>query len=256
MKKKSGIALSIGKMKKHKEMKRHYVLRKYLPEMHWHTHARTLRMLKSYSSIFIKPNHCSGGKGIIRVKKMMGNRYEVRYGNKQSYVNAESLNKMIQSYQESPHQYLVQRGLRLARYKGSIFDIRIYMQKPASKWLISGMVVRIAAPNHFVTNYSQGGQAKPLHKVLLNTFNNNKTKVNETVNRIRNVCYMITRTLDKHHPGLHQLGIDIAIDNDSRLWIIEANSKPGHQLFRKLSDKSMYRTIMKNKRLIRKQYHS
>jgi glutathione synthase/RimK-type ligase-like ATP-grasp enzyme len=248
------MAVAIGKMVKHKEMLQHPILRRYLPETHWLTHARTLRMLKSYSSIFIKPNHGSGGKGIIRVKKIR-NGYQVRRDYRRKYVGSNSLYKAIRSYRKPSHQYLVQRGLRLARYKGSIFDIRIYMQKPKSKWIISGMVVRVAAPNRYVTNYHKGGHAKSVHKVLLKIFKNNRKKVNDSLNRITNLSYIIAKTLNKRHYDIHELGIDIAIGKNGRIWIIEANSKPGHKLFTKLLDKTMLRRIRKNKRLIRK-WHS
>ncbi|MFB6367629.1 YheC/YheD family protein [Paenibacillus elgii] len=64
-------------MKKHREILQHSVLRRHLPETLWFTYARALRMLRSYSTIFIKPNYGSGGNGVIRVNKVR-NGYEVR----------------------------------------------------------------------------------------------------------------------------------------------------------------------------------
>jgi hypothetical protein len=240
--------MSIGKMIKHKEMLQRPELHPYLLETHWLTPSSTLRMMRTYSSLFIKPNHGSGGTGIIRAKRTQ-NGYEVRCGQSYKHVGTNSLLKAIQSYRKPSQQYLVQRGLRLAQYDGSIFDIRIYMQKPESKWIISGMVSRVAAPNQFVTIYHQGGHAEPLHKVLSTLLADNRSKVDDCLNRITNVSYIIAETINKRH-SIRELGIDLAIEKNGRLWIIEANSKPGHMLFTQLPDKTMLYTIMNNKQLI------
>jgi glutathione synthase/RimK-type ligase-like ATP-grasp enzyme len=242
--------MSLGKMIKHKEMLQRSVLLQHLPETHWLTPARTLRMLKSYSSIFIKPNHGSGGSGIIRARRIR-NGYEVRCGHKRKVIGSGSMYKAIQSFRKPSQKYLVQRGLRLAKYKGSIFDARIYMQKPESDWIISGMVARVAAPNRYVTNFHKGGHAKPLPKVLSTLFENDSRKVKESLNKIRKLSYIIAETINEHH-SIRELGIDLGIEKNGRIWIIEANSKPGHKLFTQLPDKTMLNRIIANKRLIKK----
>lgn len=243
--------MAIGKMLKYRLMLKNPGLRKYLPKTHWLTRKSVFKMLRSYSSVFIKPNHGSGGRGIIRIRRKQ-NGYEVRYGRKRKIVSRHSLYKMIQSCQKASRKYLVQRGLQLAKYKGSIFDIRVYMQKPHSKWGISGMVARVAAPNHYVTNYHQGGRGKSLEKVLINTLQSNRSKVNATKKQIEKLSYQIAKTLGGRYSHLRELGIDFAIEKNGRIWILEANTRPGYRLFAQLPDKTMIRKIRKNKRLIRK----
>jgi glutathione synthase/RimK-type ligase-like ATP-grasp enzyme len=125
------------------------------------------------------------------------------------------------------------------------------MQKPRKSWVISGMTARVAAANQFVTNYHKGGHAEPLSKTLLLLFNNNKRKVDATLRRIARLSYIIAKTISKRH-SFRELGIDFGIEKNGRIWIIEANSKPGHMLFTQLRNKKMLRNIMKNKRLISK----
>jgi glutathione synthase/RimK-type ligase-like ATP-grasp enzyme len=247
---KSGKAMSIGKMRKHIVMLQRPVLRPYIPETYWFTPSRTLRMLRRYPSIFIKPNHGSGGTGIILVKRMR-NKYEVRCSGNRKVVGSESLYKTIQSYRKPSERYLVQRGIRLAKYNGSIFDVRVYMQKPKSKWIVSGMVARVAAPNQFVTNYQKGGHGEPLHKVFSTLFANNRRKVNACLNRMTKLSLIIAETINRRY-SIRELGIDIGIEKDGHIWIIEANSKPGHKLFAQHSNKTMLHRIMRNKRLIKK----
>ncbi|WP_339275551.1 YheC/YheD family protein [Paenibacillus sp. FSL W8-0426] len=240
--------MSIGKMRKYKEMLRNPVLRPYLPETHRMTKSRTLRMLKTHSSLFIKPNHGSGGSGIIRVKRLRRG-FEVRCGSSRKMVRRSSVLKVIHSYRKSKHRYLVQKGLRLAKYHGVIFDIRVYLQKPKNHWMIAGMVARVAAPHKFVTNYHKGGHAKSLRRVLFSIFKHNHAKVNAYERKIKKLSISIAKTVNKWH-SIHELGVDLAIDKKGRIWIIEANSHPGHMLFTQLSDRTMIRTIMANKRSI------
>ncbi|AZS15404.1 YheC/YheD family protein [Paenibacillus lutimineralis] len=240
--------MSIGKMKKYKEMVVNPVLRPHLPETYWMTDSRTLRMLKTYSSVFIKPNFGSGGSGIIRVKRLR-NGYEVRCGPSRKVVGAHSVLKSIHSYRKSKDHYLVQKGLRIAEYQGKIFDIRVYLQKPEDKWRISGMTARVAAPHKFVTNYQKGGHAESLQKVLLNLFQNNQIKVANCFRKIEQLSITVANTVNKWH-SIHELGVDLALDKNGHMWIIEANSHPGHQLFTQLPDHTMIKTIMDNKRRI------
>jgi glutathione synthase/RimK-type ligase-like ATP-grasp enzyme len=236
-------------MTKHMEMLQHKGLRRYLPETRWLTRRRMLKMLRSYSSIFVKPNKGSGGTGIIRAKRM-GKVYEVRSGQKQKYVRLRSVYKAVGFFRKRSQRYLVQRGLRLAKYRGTIFDVRIYMQKPKSKWQISGKVARVAAPRLFVTNYQKGGHAETLSKVLKALFPKNRRKVINRLKLINKLSHSIARTLSKRH-ATREFGIDIAVEKNGRLWILEANSKPRHMLFTQLPDKSKLRRILRNKRIIK-----
>lgn len=243
--------MAIGKLKKHMEMVQNPALRKYIPDTYLYTIRRLKQMLRSYSSVFIKPNYGTGGTGIIKVTNFR-NSYEVCFGEKRKYVQSGSLNQLIGSYQVKSQPYLIQRGLQLAQYKGTIFDIRIYMQKPTSKWSMSGMVARIATKNNYVTNYHKGGFGAPLDRVLNSFLKNNQSQVNQKLYTIKNLSYTIATTLNRWHPNIRELGIDFGIEENGRIWIIEANMMPGHQLFKQLPDKTMLHTILKNKNLIKK----
>jgi glutathione synthase/RimK-type ligase-like ATP-grasp enzyme len=237
-------------MVKHKLLMKRHVLRSHLPETHWHTAKKAVRMLKKYSTIFIKPNDGSGGTGIKRIRRS-SHGYEIRSGQKRKYVGSASLYKAVRAYQGSSKKYIVQKGIKLARYKGKIFDIRMYLQKPSSGWTISGMAARIAAPHRIVTNKHQGGYGKTLERVLLRVFENNRSKVKRCIKKLRKISIITANTLDKRFSDIRELGIDIGIDRDGHVWIIEANSRPMHKLFTQLRNKKMLHKIRKIKRIIR-----
>lgn len=238
-----------GKMIKHQLLLKRSKLRPHLPETHWLTASRAMKMLKSSSTIFLKPNGGSGGTGIIKIRRTHHG-YIFANGQKRRYVSRASLYKALQYYEKSHKKYIVQRGIKLASYKGKIFDVRMYLQKPKKVWKISGKVARIAAPNHYVTNQHQGGYAKKLEKVLSTLFANKKRKVNKCKKKLRRIALTAAKTLDKRFPDIHELGIDLAIEKGGHVWFIEANSRPAHRLFAQLSDKTMLYRIKRNKRFI------
>lgn len=241
--------MPIGKMFQYKEMRQHPVLGSHLPDTRWISNARTLRMLDEHRTVFIKPNYGSGGSGIIRAKKL-GRRYEIRCGSSRRIVRSYAVRRAIRAYRRPHRRYVVQQGLRLAKYKGSIFDVRVYMQKPKSEWIISGITGRVAAPKRVVTNYRKGGHAALLSKVLLKVFENDRVKMKEVLDQIIELSKMVADTIDKNHP-FRELGIDLAIEESGQIWIIEANPHPGHKLFKQLPNHKMIRTILRNKRRIR-----
>ncbi|ASR45245.1 YheC/YheD family protein [Paenibacillus kribbensis] len=243
-----GILVPIGKMIQYKEMRQHPVLSSHLPETKWISNARTLRMLDEYRTVYIKPNYGSGGTGVIRAKKL-GRRYEIRCGSSRRIVRSHAVRRAIRIHRRPHRRYLVQQGLRLAKYQGSIFDARVYMQKPESEWVISGITGRVAAPRKVVTNYRKGGHAAPLSKVLLKVFKHDRTKMKETLDQVIELSKMVADTIDKNHP-FRELGIDLAIEKSGQIWIIEANPHPGHKLFKQLPNHKMIRNILRNKRRI------
>jgi glutathione synthase/RimK-type ligase-like ATP-grasp enzyme len=238
-----------GKMVKHKLLLKRQALLPHLPETHWLTASRSMRMLKSYSTIFIKPNRGSGGTGIIKIQRTRSG-FKLFDGRKRQFLHTDDLKRTLNGYQKSSKKYIVQKGLHLGRYQGKIFDVRMYLQKPNAGWMISGMAARVAAPNRYVTNHHKGGHAESLDKVLFNLFANNKVKVDNCLKTLRKIVLIVAETLDKRFPDLRELGIDLAIDRSGHVWFIEANSRPFHQLFTQLPDKTMLQLILENKRII------
>ncbi|WP_058303276.1 YheC/YheD family protein [Gorillibacterium timonense] len=237
-----------GKMIKHQVLLNSPEVHPHLPETNWFSTSRALQMLKKYPSIFIKPNGGTGGAGIIRVRKI-GSSYEIALGKNRKSHSYPSLIKAFRTYEQSATPYLVQRGLDLATYKGKLFDLRIYMQKPAGEWTVPGMVARTAAPHRFITNHTRGGQAATLHEVLPPVYGNSPSALREITDTIRQLSRHIAEALEKKFPDIRELGIDLGIDKKGYIWFIEANTRPAHQLFTEIPDKSMLEQILRNKKL-------
>jgi len=241
-----------GKMIKHKLLVKNPSLYPHIPSTKWLTASDALHMLKSHSTVFLKPDGGSGGSGILKIRNTSTGGYEIRYGKIRERVGKHSLYRTLRRYQKSSTQYIVQKGIHLGRYHGRVFDIRMYLQKPRSEWGISGMAARIAPPHHYITNYTRGGKAVLLEKVLYPLFEGNTEKVNECIENLRIISMDIATTLNKRFKDIRELGIDLAVESSGQIWIIEANTRPQHKLFSKLPTSEMLRTIRHNKKKIKK----
>ncbi|MNJ61586.1 hypothetical protein D3C77_573810 [compost metagenome] len=56
------------------------------------------------------------------------------------------------------------------------------------------------------------------------------------------------KRLHKKYPGTRQIGLDIGFDHSWIPWIIEVNTNPDPYIFNKLSDKSIYKKVMRYRR--------
>jgi glutathione synthase/RimK-type ligase-like ATP-grasp enzyme len=243
-----------GKILKSNVMSRHPLLRLHLPETYKYEPNILFSMMKRYSSVFIKPDKGSQGKGIIRVKQLGNNMYQISWGLQHRRAQEDDVLPAIKKLLRPKGSYLVQRGLQLAKYRDRYVDIRVYMQKPNTSWKISGKVVRVAAPSRFVTNYHQGGKPEILEKVLRAIYKDDPSKIQPTIKFIYSLSTTVAKVLDEAFPGIRQLGIDLGIDKERRIWIIEANTNPAFLTFKHLKDKTMYRRILSRRRYIRARY--
>ncbi|RKP54197.1 YheC/YheD family protein [Cohnella endophytica] len=207
-------------------------LQKYLPESH---SLQNYTMLKSmcarYGSVFLKPVRGSLGKGIIRLSRIGPDNWQASYATvsgtkRQSFNSLVKLFSTIAGKMKSV-RYLIQQGLNLIEIGGRPVDFRALTQKNASgKWVITSIVSRTADSHHFVSNLARGG--------TLSTVKESVAKSNLPVqfrgdasSRLSRAALDIAKGVDAHIPAhFGELGIDLALDNAGRVWLLEVNSKP------------------------------
>ncbi|USB34309.1 YheC/YheD family protein [Paenibacillus sp. YPG26] len=233
-----------SKLLKDRAMRRSPLLHSHLPETLPYHPDVLKRMLDRHAVVFVKPDLGSQGRGIVRLKRIKHGGVHISWGLSSRRVNRKYMVRALHQRLRPYQPYLVQQGLQLTKYHHRLMDIRVFLQKPGSKWLISGKVVRVGAAGRFVTNYSQGGRPVHLSKVLDSIYRHDQQRTEAAIQKIDQLAYHAAAALSGKFRGIRVLGIDIALDRTGRIWIIEANTRPGTQLFKQLKDQSMYRTIV------------
>ncbi|MFH5185677.1 YheC/YheD family protein [Paenibacillus sp. TAB 01] len=202
----------------------------YLPESYL---LRNYQMLKSmctkYSTVFLKPITGSLGKGIIRIKRQPDNSYVCHFTNlsgarKQTYDNlAAMFSSLSGKVKQQRHQ--IQQGLNLISIGGRPVDFRALVQRnELGQWGITSIVARIAGNHHFVSNLARGGSLSSLKDALARSNYPSSADGNA---KLRKASLAIAKGIETQIPGhFAELGIDLALDTQGRVWLLEVNSKP------------------------------
>lgn len=213
------------------------------------TQKDVVKAVQEHSRIILKPSDLSRGRGIYILKYHSSDTIKaIDYsdGNKkelmvptwavEDYIIQENLNNK---------NYIIQPFLNLAKINGDPWDIRVVMQKNSkSEWLCSGIECRVAGQNQFVTNISRGGRALPIKEALELSFG---SSVMSSVlkNKVISAAKQFCKIMDQTGEHFAEFGLDLAFDEDQKLWFIEANMRPTFNGFKKM-DLTNYYFICQN----------
>jgi glutathione synthase/RimK-type ligase-like ATP-grasp enzyme len=223
-------------------LKKDKTLLKYLPESYPLRSYSTLKsMCSRHSSVFIKPNLGSLGKGIIRVTRQTNQSYVCHFANingskKQTYSSTSQLFKTIANKMKI-RRYQIQQGLNLISIGSRPIDFRALVQKNnKNEWQITSIVARIAGNHHFVSNLARGGTLSTV-KDALSKANLPSGHVSVVNARLRKGAEEIAKGIERQIPRhFGELGVDLAVDVKGRVWLLEVNSKPSKNDNTPLSD--------------------
>lgn len=182
-----------------------------------------------------------------------GRKYELRYGT--SAVGFKDFRALFQSVRRRIRSkpYLIQKGIRMLRYRGRPFDFRIMVQKNEKReWEVTGIVGRVAPPRRIVTNRSQGGKCMRA-AILLRPYMN-KSRLRTYLASLFQLSRSIGQQFQTEYPGCWQLGVDLAVSRDRKPWILEVNTDPAVTPFVKLGNPRMKNRIKKLRRYNRSRY--
>lgn len=205
----------------------------YLPPTRLIEHPENLtEFLNKYKSVFLKPSSGSLGRRIIKINtEVNGYSYVYRSRDKQTVhgivSDCQSLLTQLKPIM-GKRSYIAQKDANLALYENCTFDIRVLIQKDRfGNWRRTKIYVRAAAPDSFLSNLSDGARPQPINAVLQKVFNTTFIDKDGLGEDIRTAVNKIPCALESA-TGMKwaELGIDLGLDTQGRVWLIEVNSKP------------------------------
>lgn len=225
-------------------------IKRYIPQTRRLTRESLSNMLATYGMVYIKPERGTHGNGVIRAEMLTEGTGSFQYQlgtRSKSFKDYETFYQSLRKITKKK-SYLVQMGIHLLKYQKRRFDIRVMVQlSPKGIWETTGIIGRVAHPGKIVTNYHSGGKLVAIEKLLMPHLTVKEQK--SQIEKMSVLSVTIAKKLRQKHADIRQIGVDVGLDLTMKPWIIEVNTSPDPYIFNKLADKSMYRKVMKYRRL-------
>jgi hypothetical protein len=214
------------------------LVRPFLPVTAIYTRQSFLRFLRQYPVIYVKPAIGSIGDGVVRIERV-GTQYQITSSTQKKLVSRQGLIEEV-SRLTGKRKFLVQQAVPLAKYEGSTFDIRVSVQKNGErKWVVSGMVAKVANPLNKLSNLARGGRAVPVIQVFSKLFDGQKAI--EVIIKILKIAVEIAKQYEKFFPSLADLGLDMGVDSAGNPYLIEINVRDQRYSFFKAGELEMFK---------------
>lgn len=236
-----------SKMRKGKPLLDDRVLSRHVPVTRWYHDATLTRMLAAYPVLYIKPDNGSSGTGIIRVKRLNRSESLISFKDTSKRCPNKSIVSEVIKRMRRGRKYIIQQGIKLATYHNKPFDMRIVLQKPSDRWLLTWMSAKVAPrSSSIVTNVAKGARDAKIRDILRGA--DQPLNVSRVLKKLTGVSYKIARKLGSSFP-FRIVGLDMGIDKKGKVWFIEANTNPSFHGLRKL-DPVQYRRYLHAKKRI------
>lgn len=215
--------------------------KKYIPETHLLRGPEDIiKMLEKYPMIYLKPVRRSLGLGIIKMESSTEGNYTAYYNiNGINLKTTGDVNWILTELSGlmGKRGYIVQQGISVALYRENLFDLRVTIQKDGTgEWSFTRWAARVAAPGNIVSNVAAGGKGVPAEKVLTDIFDD---RIQSIENEVKRAGFFIAKALEKRLNDIGDLGLDIGIDMDGRIYLFEVNFRairPGNRNSRDTKD--------------------
>lgn len=232
-------------------LRQNELIRPYIPDTRKYSAEHLGEMLNTYGVVFIKPDRGTYGIGVMSAElwhneldASAGHQYKLRHGiQTELFSTMEELHASISSHIDK-RLYLIQTGIRTLTFRRSKFDIRALVQKtPHKTWETTGFIGRLAAPQKIITNYRSGGTIMTIESL----FEPHLTPKQFTgmYKEMKVLGVRVAAQLARRFPNLKEIGLDLAIDEQHRIWILEVNTLPALFPFKHLTNKEIFKKIQR-----------
>ncbi|RAP75494.1 YheC/YheD family protein [Paenibacillus montanisoli] len=223
-----------GKLDVYLGLERDMELSPWLPATYKFEGAAGLKPLMNQhpEGLFLKPAAGSHGKGAIRLLRK-GDGWQIDGRDRRNRMLALTFSDWPDASRwldrfVSGVTYIVQPYLTLAGEDGCSFDVRVLIQKDETgKWAYTGAAVRTGQPGSVTANLHGGGSAQTAMDAL--TARYGSEAAGRLLGRIRWISERAAAALENRFGRIAELGIDYGIEPDGRIWLLEANAKPGRK---------------------------
>ncbi|GGA33037.1 YheC/YheD family protein [Psychrobacillus lasiicapitis] len=186
------------------------------------------KFISSFHKVVLKPIDGRKGKGIFFISEIEKG-YEVRKNTENEFYTREQLNVFLED-KLSSGTFIVQPYIQSVNKSGQVYDFRLHVQKNGEgKWVITTIYPRVAPKGSIIPNINNGGFTNYLDPFLLQEF---KEEAFDIRRMLEHFSLSLANHLDeiqmvKYGEVIDEIGIDVGLDENLKIWIYEVNWRPG-----------------------------
>ncbi|MCL2402357.1 MAG: YheC/YheD family protein [Oscillospiraceae bacterium] len=200
------------------------------------SNAHFFAFMEKHPEVVFKPAWGHQGMGVYYVKKA-GYEFILQSSTEETTHNAEEMADFILNKIDQD-EYIMQPYLNCRTKAGVPYDLRLHVQKgDMGKWMPPIIYPRISSNDSIVCNIGQGGYTSDLTSFLTQEFGKRYYDIRKYIEMfsLQFAVHMDEIQNDLYDEALSELGIDIGLDENQKIFIYEVNWRPGHPPFNNIN---------------------
>ena len=192
-------------------------------------------LLHLHHVIYLKPINGSHGDGIYQLKKE-GHGVTVS-SNLGWAIPYRSIEHFVQGLRKdyAIHDFIAQQGIELLQIDNQPTDFRVHTNKNKDgHWTVTAVAAKVSGGHTITTHQLHGGTVETLYDV----FPEQKERL-QFLQQLSHTAITLSQVIDEKMTGhIGEIGLDLGIDQTGAIWMFEANSRPGREIFQHASLKN------------------
>jgi hypothetical protein len=179
--------------------------------------------LDRYNKIILKPVRGHHGNGLMSLEKDNAH-FLLRFEDRIRRFDADQLRDYVSKIRV---RMLMQKFIDCKLKSGEPYDFRIHLQKNRDgNWGITTIIPRVGSRARVITNLSQGSQMIDYASFMKNVFEEEEAVMRRKIEVFS--MNFVRHFGELYSHGFDELGLDVGIDENRRIWLYEVNWRPGH----------------------------
>ncbi|KPN13120.1 spore coat associated protein [Bacillus australimaris] len=192
-------------------------------------------LLHLHHVIYLKPINGSHGDGIYQLKK---EDHGVTVSSNLGWaIPYRSIEHFVQGLRKdyAIHDFIAQQGIELLQIDNQPTDFRVHTNKnKRGHWTVTAVAAKVSGGQTITTHQLHGGAVKTLYDV----FPEEKERL-QILQQLSHTAITLSQVIDEKMAGhIGEIGLDLGIDLTGAIWMFEANSRPGREIFQHASLKN------------------
>ncbi|WP_058308278.1 YheC/YheD family protein [Gracilibacillus massiliensis] len=195
-----------------------------LPETIFHPSSATINETLTQHPVYLKPVKHNKNLYSYYIEKVDNRLFVTIFNKSKEYKYFESWELFFNEYfPKGSHQYVLQDAIRYKEYQEKPFHFRLYTLKNSDhEWQVALNYMKELSSSSHNTNETVIS--------LSSVFTKNEAGV--MLQKLDKIALKLSNILDTHmDKSLGELGFDIALDQENRLWLAEVYAKPSWDVF-------------------------